>query len=103
MFTDELLKIWKDNSLTPPSCPLLVLDNKPVDEVFAVINDSSTTYRIMDINGNIYIIHPKQCANKNSIYYCEGEVIPIFPRYTTTDQFVLTYILPYIFNRTGLD
>lgn len=92
--------IWKETKFSPPSISVLV--NTSSSEIFAVIDDSSQVYRLLDQFGNILGLVPTSSIIKNGVLWVEGQPILLNCRYGTRDQFVYNNIRSLIFDGQDL-
>lgn len=95
MTTAEIQDIWRDAKLTPPTHSLLL--DAASNELFIVIDDTSTVYRLMDQFGNVVGVVPQSCSVANGTYQCQGQFFPIRTHLQPRDQFALDNILPVVF------
>ena len=96
----KCMQIWKDSKFVPPSIPILI--HKTSSEIFAVIDDQSTVYRLLDQFGNIIALVPSSSSIKKSTYWSDGQSVLLNCRYSPKDQFVYNNIRPIIFNESDL-
>lgn len=96
MLIPRLLKLWEQFGLARPGCPILIY--APTSQIFAVCDDTTELFRLMDHYGNIVMLDPQDCDVKNGIYLCSGELTLLDVRIASPrDRFVFDYILPEIF------
>ena len=98
---DHIRSIWKQGkfktSFTPPK--VLYAFNKS-DERFIVIDDHSTIFRVMNKQGQVFMVAHFRCLLDNSgkFYTCDDPMhIVSCTKYTSEiDQYAHDYILPQI-------
>lgn len=94
---NQIRQYWVDNGFQPPQVPLLYhLKSK---QLFIVIDDFTTIFRLMDSLGNIYGMAQMRCGvNLNtSTYECNGPMYILTCRYNERDRFALDNIAPRVF------
>lgn len=93
----QIRQFWLTNGFQPPTTPLLF--HQKTQQLFLVIDDSTTIFRLMDSLGNIFGMAKMRCAVNpdTQTYECDGPMYILTCRYNSRDRFALDTIAPIVF------
>ncbi len=94
---NQIRQYWLNNNFQPPTAPLLF--HIKTRQLFLVIDDSTTIFRLMDSLGNIFGMAAMRCALNpdTQTYECDGPMYILTCRYNPRDRFALDNIAPRVF------